>query len=990
MRGVVFALMLTALMVPASAQKPTGALRIQVADPLNALIADASVNAVNINGVEKKAVNNGDGSYLFAALPPGQYTLLITAPGFAPQKNDDVEVIAGRTVSLKLALSIELEKQEISVRPEGTLSTDPENNSSAIVLRGSNLDALPDDEEDLTKALQVLAGPSAGGAGGQFIVDGFSRAAVPPKSTIREIRINQNPFSAEYDRLGFGRIEIFTKPGTNKFHGQGAFSFSDESLNSRNPYAARRNPFQMRFFGGNLSGPIVANRASFFVDLDQRQVDDNAVINATILDSSLNITSFRQTVLTPQRRTNFSVRFDHQLNKNHTLTGRYLLSNFKIENAGVGDFSLLSKAFGRSSKDHTIQLSETAVLGPTAVNVARLQYVRSSWKIDGDNTIPGLIVQDAFSGGGAQVGQAFNQSSRWELQDFILLAKRSHAIKFGGRLRYISTTNASPSDFGGTFTFGGGLAPQLDANNQIVLDPQTGAPGLVSITSIERYRRTLILQQQNLTPEQIRALGGGATQFSISAGNPEAKVSQYDLGLFLQDDWRVRPNLTLSAGLRYETQNNLNSRFNFAPRLSFAWALGQSNNRPARTIIRGGFGIFYDRLDEDLTLRARRFNGINQQQFIVQNPDFFPIIPSLQSIDHAEQAQTIRPIAENAQAPYIMQFAIGVERKLRPNLTLTTTFIGTRMLHGFRSRNINAPLPGTFSVDDPSSGVRPFGNIGNIFQVESSSHLNQKQLIVSLNGELGPKISFFTNYTINQLKNDALDASIFPANSYDLTGEYGRSALDLRHRFAFGGTLRAPLGLTFNPLIAGFSSRPFNITIGRDLNGDAVFAERPAFATDLSKPGVIVTRFGAFDPNPEPGQQIIPRNFGSAPAFFVINLRMSRAFSFADMPGNDAPARSQPQPGRGTSSAAVSSSAATSGGARAGGGGRAAEKRYTMTFSIQVSNLLNHTNGATPIGNLSSPFFGRSLSLNGGLGFGGGGSSSAANRRVEAQVRFSF
>jgi hypothetical protein len=534
------------------------------------------------------------------------------------------------------------------------------------------------------------------------------------------------------------------------------------------------------------------------------------------------------------------------------------------------------------------------------------------------------------------------------------------------------------------------LAPQLDANNQIVLDPQTGAPVLVSITSIERYRRTLILQQQNLTPEQIRALGGGATQFSISAGNPEAKVSQYDLGLFLQDDWRVRPNLTLSAGLRYETQNNLNSRFNFAPRLSFAWALGQSNNRPARTIIRGGFGIFYDRLDEDLTLRARRFNGINQQQFIVQNPDFFPIIPSLQSIDHAEQAQTIRPIAENAQAPYIMQFAIGVERKLRPNLTLTTTFIGTRMLHGFRSRNINAPLPGTFSVDDPSSGVRPFGNIGNIFQVESSSHLNQKQLIVSLNGELGPKISFFTNYTINQLKNDALDASIFPANSYDLTGEYGRSALDLRHRFAFGGTLRAPLGLTFNPLIAGFSSRPFNITIGRDLNGDAVFAERPAFATDLSKPGVIVTRFGAFDPNPEPGQQIIPRNFGSAPAFFVINLRMSRAFSFADMPGNDAPARSQPQPGRGTSSAAVSSSAATSGGARAGGGGRAAEKRYTMTFSIQVSNLLNHTNGATPIGNLSSPFFGRSLSLNGGLGFGGGGSSSAANRRVEAQVRFSF
>jgi hypothetical protein len=482
---------------------------------------------------------------------------------------------------------------------------------------------------------------------------------------------------------------------------------------------------------------------------------------------------------------------------------------------------------------------------------------------------------------------------------------------------------------------------------------------------------------QHLNPEAIRTLGGGATQFSISAGNPEASVSQYDYGLFVQDDWRARPNLTLSAGLRYETQNNLNSHFNFAPRVSFAWAIQQPNRGPATTILRGGFGVFYDRVEEELTLRARRFNGINQQQFIVQNPDFFPLIPPPDSLAGAQQAQSIRPLASNLQAPYIMQFAIGIEGKLTQNLTLTSTFIGTRRLHGLRSRNINAPLPGTFNIADPSSGIRPFGNIGNIFQVESSASLNQKQLIVSLNGELNSKISFFSNYTLNRLENDALDASIFPANSYDLTGEYGRSALDLHHRFAFGGTLKAPLGLTLNPFIAGFSSRPFNIIIGRDLNGDAVFAERPAFATDLTKPGVIVTSFGAFDPNPDPQQRIIPRNFGSAPAYFVINLRLSRAFMFGEIPGS----QPNPQPARANSAQA---------GQRATSNGRAAEKRYTMTFSIQVNNLLNHTNGATPIGNLSSPFFGRSLTINGGLGFGGGGSSSAANRRVEAQVRFSF
>jgi hypothetical protein len=995
LRPVVITLLtLSGLTFPASAQNPTGALLIQVNDPANALIINADVTAVDAGGGEHKAAVNADGLYLIPRLAPGRYTLRVNAPSFAPLTAEEAEVVAGRTSSLKLALSVELERQEVSVKPESGLSTEPGDNASAIILKESDLESLPDDEEDLGKALQVLAGPSAGGEGGQFIVDGFSKAAVPPKSSIREVRINQNPFSAEYDHLGFGRIEIFTKPGTTKPHGQGFFNFSDESLNSRNPFAERRNPFQMRFFGGSLSGPIATNRASYFLDFDNRQVDDNAIINATVLDSSLNVFHLRQTVLTPQRRTNFGARLDDQLNKNNTLTARYQWSGFNIENAGVGDFSLLSKAFERSNTDQTLQVSETAVLGSTAVNVARLQYIHSQTQIDGDNTIPAVNVLDAFSGGGAQVGQSFRRTQRLEAQDFIMLARGKHTVRFGGRLRYVSLTDSSPSNFGGTYTFSGGLAPELDAANQVVLDPQTGGPALISITSIERYRRTLLFGQQGLTPEQIRALGGGAAQFSISAGNPEAHVRQYDLGLFVQDDWRVRPNLTLSAGLRYETQNNIHSPLNFAPRLSFAWGLGQRNGRPAQTVLRGGFGVYYDRLDEDWTLRARRYNGINQQQFIVPNPDFFPSIPSGSSIADAQQAQTVRPLDPNLRAPYIMQVSFGVERRLRPNTTLSATFIGTRMLHGFRSRNINAPLPGTFTPDDPESGVRPFGNIGNIFQVESSARLNQEQLVVGLNSELSEKVGFNVLYTLNQIKNDALDAGIFPANSYDLTGEYGRSALDLRHRFALSGTFRAPFGINLNPFIVAFSSRPFNITIGRDLNGDAIFAERPAFATDLSKPGVIVTRFGAFDPNPESGQRIIPRNYGNATAFFMVNVRVSKVFTFGEAGGGgSAPApraaaarTPQPQPGRPAPAAATAAAARPQG----SGNGRPADKRYSMTFSLQVTNLLNHTNEATPVGNLSSPFFGTSLSLNGGLGFGGGGSSSAANRRLEAQVRFSF
>ncbi|HYY41893.1 MAG TPA: carboxypeptidase-like regulatory domain-containing protein, partial [Pyrinomonadaceae bacterium] len=237
-------------------QQASGTLRGTVSDQLGGLLVGATITATDANGVERTATTDYAGNYAFSALPPGRYTVHAVAPGFVPFEDAAVEVTAGRSAPLNITLSVAVEEETVTVTEEAGVSTEPESNVGAVVLRGADLDTLPDNPDDLSEALQALAGPSAGPEGGELYIDGFTGGRLPPKESIREIRINQNPFSAEFDRLGYGRIEIFTKPGTDKLRGQAAFNFNDESLNSRNPFAPNRAPFQTRRFGGNLSGPV--------------------------------------------------------------------------------------------------------------------------------------------------------------------------------------------------------------------------------------------------------------------------------------------------------------------------------------------------------------------------------------------------------------------------------------------------------------------------------------------------------------------------------------------------------------------------------------------------------------------------------------------------------------------------------------------------------------------------------------------------------------
>lgn len=1018
--GLSFLILGLILFFPQSlnAQQGTGALRGQVSDEFGGIIVGATVTVTDTaTGTQKTATTNDQGLYTLAGLAPGKYTVSVAATGFSNYENTSVDVAPGRREPLDIKLSVALAKEEVTVAAETPVSTAPENNAGAVVLRGADLAALPEDPDDLASALQALAGPSAGPNGGQIYIDGFTGGRLPPRESIREVRINQNPFAAEYDRPGFGRIEILTKPGTDRFRGQAFFNFQDESLNSRNPFTINRAPFQRRIFGGNVSGPISRKKASFFLDFEKRDIDDNANINATILDSSLNITSFSEAVLTPRRRTTFSPRLDYQINNSNTLVARYSYEKGTVEDAGLDVLTLPSRAYNTNNTEQTLQLTETAILNAKTINETRFQFVRDRNGQNGGSPALSINVLDAFVGGGAQVGNSFNNQNRWELQNYTTHSLGQHAIKFGARVRGVHIDNTSVNNFNGTYTFAGGLAVPLDANNQAI-------PGaaLVQISSIERYRRTLLFQKQGLSATQIRALGGGASQFSIAAGNPEAKVSQMDFGGFVQDDWRLRPDLTLSAGLRYETQNNISSNLNFAPRLGIAWSPGAKSGGSGRggagggfpglsqqpLVIRAGFGVFYDRFGENLTLQALRFNGTNQQQYVVSSStpsaqsvlDLYPNVPPIATLASFALPQTTRIVAPDLQAPYTMQGVLSVEKLLPRGFTVFSTYIASRSLHTLRIRNINAPLPGTFTPGLPgtvgSGGVRPNPAEGDVLQFESSGRVNQNQLILGTRSRLNKNVSFFVNYVLSKSNGDT-DGGFgpfgggglaAPSNPYDLSQDYGRTRFDIRHRLFMFGSFTMPWKVQLNPFVIVNSRQPYNIFIGRDLNGDTFFTERPAFASDPNKPGVVQTPYGALDPNPTAGEQIIPRNFGNGPAFFNVNLNVSKTFGFGEVRGNNA------AQGGGGGGGGRGGRGGGPGGPFGGGGGGmfggppTTEKRYNLTLSVRFNNLLNHTNAAVPNGNISSLNFGRSIASAGG--FGPGGDTSAGNRRVELQLRFSF
>jgi hypothetical protein len=948
----------------ALAQSATGTIRGLITDPSGAVVMKASVMATPAPGQAGQATAatfGKDGTYEIKGLVPGTYSVSVVAQGFAPFEQTNVQVTGGGVRQLDIKLELEQERAEVNVTGQAeTLSVAPENNASAVVISGKDLNALSDDPDELQTELEALAGPAAGPNGGQIYIDGFTGGQLPPKEAIMEVRVNQNPFSAEYDKLGYGRIEITTKPGFSQFHGNVFADGNASAFNARSPFAVTEPAYHTEFFNGSIGGPI-SKKASFFLDTFRRDIQNSSVISAIVPGPNFTAQPFNQVVINPLTRTNLSPRVDYQLSKNNVLTVRYQWWEDIEDNDGIRQFSLATQGYDEREVEHTLQLSDTQVVSTRTVNQLRFQFLRDDTTQTPASALPTVNVLGAFTGGGNSQQRSLDTENHYELQNLTSMSLGKHQVVFGGRLRdYDILLNSTTQGYNGAFTFG----------------------------TINEYLAT---EKALLScPAPCTAGVPGATQFSLTAGNPAASLNYLDFGIYGEDSWRPRPNVSLSLGLRFESQNYIHDHADFAPRLGVAWGIG--GGKSPKTVLRAGFGLFYDRFEEDQILTAEHLNGINQQQYLVTGPDFFPNIPPPSALAaYSSSLPTTYRIDPNLHAPYTLQSAIGLERQLTKLLTASVTYINSHGVHQLLANNINAPQdfsfcppPGSASpaACGPLSGTFPFGkDAGYEDQFESAGLFNEDQLVTNFSLR-GRRATAFGFYTLSYAHSDTSGATYQPMNPYDILEDYGSASFIARHQAFVGGSVQLPRGFRISPFAMASSGRPFNITLGEDAFGTGVFDARPSLAPE-GAPGSVTTRYGTFYTYPVAGLPVIPPYEFFGPNQFSLNLRLAKTFGFGEKKGSTrgAGGGGWNGPGGRGPGGGLGGRGLSGGGPGPGMfGGGAENSRFSLEFSANVRNVFNNINLGAPVGNLGSPLFGQSNSVNGWMGY----------RHLDLQVRFMF
>lgn len=957
-------------------------LRGTVTDPDDAFVPGAQVTLTPGSGQPIAVTSGSDGSYVVRGAAPGTYSVTVTMPGFSTYVRQGVKISAAGPTVLNARLIIQNAETTVNVTTsQNAVSVDQESNASSTVLTGKDLDALSDDPDELSSELSALAGPAAGPNGGQIYIDGFTGGQLPPKSSIREIRINQNPFSAQYERAGFGRVEIFTKPGTDKFHGNGSLQGQDKSFNTGSPYigSAPQPGYHTIFGQGSLTGPI-NKRASFSAGGSYRQIQDNAIVDPPALFatsqtsgnyclpgtagcaiySSASGNGFQFAQFTPQTRWDFAPRFDLALAEKNTMTLRFSYEHNHSENQGIGGSDIPTVGSNGTSSEFEIQATDTQILTAKIINETRFEFQRTPNNTVPVSTAPTINVQGAFVGGGSSTGLSDDLQHHIEVQNYTSIALAKNFIRLGGRFRTTNQTNTTNAGANGTFTY-----------NSIYT--YTGLP--VGCTA-------------PLVPLPTCVQGTpSVSQYSITTINvPTLTERTMDLGLYAESDWKIRPNLTFSYGLRYEVQNYINDKSDFAPRLSVAYGISK------KTVLRAGSGIFYDRFSLGNEFSVYRNNGTNQKQSILQATATSPITsacgPATPAACPAVASGhfTTRTIAPNLRAPYSLQINFGVDQQLIKGATISVNYQHIRGVHQFNSNVANySSLSSTTPIQ---------------YQYQSEGVFNQNQLVTNLNYRAG-RVSIFGFYVLNFAKSDTAGAGSFGTNPFNLGQDYGRAQFDTRHRVFLGGSLTLPHLINLSPLLVANSGSPYNITAGTDNNGDTIYNDRavlvPAGTAAIANGYVKTTSCGTFaTPGTAGVTTPVPVNYCTGPASFVFNLRAAKTFGFGG-PANPNAAAAQRQRGQGGPGGPGGPPGGPGGGGDRGGGGRggpggmfggggaSSGKKYNLTFGLQVQNLFNIVDRGTPVGTLTSPSFGSSTGLAGGIF-----TSNSAVRRIYLQTSFNF
>ena len=751
--------------------------RVQVAG--GAPLAGAKVILTH-QGTQAKdeTVSAEDGSFAFTELAPGPYVLQVEASGFEAYRTD-IEVGTEELRALRIKLKLRAVEEEVIVKPDTSDDRlSPEGNTESMKIDETFFNGLPFEVDYLQSFIAAFTSPAAqGNEGTSVVVDGVDGGELDmPSSAIRSVKINRNPYSAEFQHPGSARAEITTKHGHgHRYYGSAAFFARNSALDARNALADTKPDLNRRFVEGSLGGPLLGKNSNFFLAGERLMDDKYAVVNA--LDTVALTGPVNTNVPTPQGRDHVFARMQWLVTDMQSLSLSYTFADQSKENNAVGALTLPEQGFSGSRHTHSTQFIDSVAFSPRLRNELTLVFKDQESRTGSIAEGSEILVSGAFIGGPSQ---SFDGKERrgFGIQDTATYIRGRHSLLFGTAIRTDWWQVFDATNFGGTFKF----------------------------TGLDQYRN--VVQNQLGTPDL----------FQISQGNPKVSfVAQQTTG-FAQDQMRVLANLGLTFGLRYDWQNTLDDRNNPAPRVSIAYAPGKRK----KTVLRAGAGIFYDNLPRPSTEHALLQDGVHVREIDISHPSYPN--PFLNG-NPVSQPPSISRISSTARSPYLIQASAGVERELWGGTWLSLEYSFLHGVHLFRVRDVNAALP-----SEPS--VRPDPNFLNIEEVESTAFLRGYALSLIFRGGLGKRLKGYAQYIFSEYTNDTSGTQgvfSFPANNYDLRGEIGPADFDQRHRINFAGTVQLPWGFRAGSILSAASGVPFNITTGIDVNGDTL--DRPVGVT---------------------------------------------------------------------------------------------------------------------------------------------------------------
>jgi hypothetical protein len=746
-------------------------LRVVVVDQTGAGIPAATITVTPPTG-EPSSFSSDEHGVATASLPPGTVTVQVEFPGFLPFEAP--LTLRRGAMSETVTLKIEGFKEEVLVNAD--TAAEASKSASTMTLTQEEIDALPDDPEELADALAALAGPG----GATFFMNGFSGGRLPNRDQIRSIRFRQNNFASDNHDAGRTQIDIVTRPNTN-WGGNANVNFGGDALNARQPQQLFETPSQERTVQFGIRGPIVAGKTSFSFN-----ANGNSRFNS---DPIIAIDESGRRVDEAVRSTNdqsgFTFGVEHSLNNSHSFLLNVQRNETEALNQGVGGFNLPERASTRLSDSNQMRFRVQSVIGTTKLNELRVQVNRSGNEVFSASADPTLIVQEAFTRGGAGVNSD-NATNRIEIADNFDFTVGKHQMRAG-------------------VLFEGSFFSNFDERNRA---------GTWTYRTVEDF------------------LAGRAQQFSQRLGTLDTSFSQYQAGFYWSDEFRVHRDLSLGIGVRNELQSRIGDTLNLMPRVGFTWAPFGSQT----SAVRGGYGLFYDWYDASLYDQTLRVDGVSVRDIRISCVEANGWCAGVDALD-AMSAGLFAPSGRiqahpDLQMPRVHQASIGYDRQLTSNIMLQTSYQMLRGENQMRARNINAPV----------DGVRPSPAFGDITQFESTGRTQSDRLTVGARFRTPfqqgrQPIMFNVNYTLGQERNHADGATALPSDSFNPDVDWGPSRQDIRHRVQMQAQVPLLFGVRGNFNLNVNSGVPYNMTTGSDDNDDGVFNDRPDGVTRNSLRG---------------------------------------------------------------------------------------------------------------------------------------------------------